>query len=242
MKNQEDKDFLFNQAITIVQFKHDNGELQKLISAGLEVNRKDEYGYTLSERSVFGANNYDALFLFWGAGAKPETEYIENIFAEFKQGKKPVDLYRTEDEAKTVKHKHLIDYTKNFSAKILKIQKVYFEITEEDEPEIELSISLQPFIYNNDVIETHLQFTGFSSRKIKQKIYSETGYTFEPNEIESSSIYIQNTHNPVDLNKLKVTPIESGFKIEAELFFDFEYEGTNYMNETVNIETIIHKN
>ncbi len=242
MKNQEEKIFLFNQAIEIVQNEHDNGELQKLIDSGLEVNRKDEFNYTLSERAVFGGINYDALFLLWKAGAKPETEYIEDFFNEFKHGKTPDVLYRKDAEVEIGKLQNINDYTENFSAKLLKISTTNFEITgEEEASEIEFSIFLESFVFNNDIVKPQLQFIIFCSKEMKERIYSDTGYTFPSDEISSSSIYIQNVHNPVDLKKLTIIPVNKYFQLEAELYFDFEYEGTSYPNETITLKTIISK-
>jgi len=235
---------LFHLAEDIVQESHDNGKLQKLINQGLDVNQKDEYDISLAERAIFGSINYDALFTLWKAKAIPTTEYVEEIFNEFKNGKTPQEFYQEDEEKEINKKKGVKDFSKNFSAKKLKIASINIEVTEEIEgvqdSEVILNISLKPFIYKDWVTETELQFVGFCNPEMKKQIYSD-GYTFKEDEIEPSSIYVQNVHNPIDLKTLKISEGKNHNFIEATLFFDFEYERTDYKNETLHIKYKILK-
>jgi len=229
---------LFYDAEQCVQEKNDTGRLQELIDQGLDINRKDQFGISLAERAIFGAINYDALYCLWKAKAIPQTEYIEEVFDLFRSGKSPQELYSDDEKKKNLKLKKALDITNVFSIKKLKISNAFFEITREIEnvqdSEIVLTILLEPFVYNGHFTETELQFVGFYNHEMKSKMFSINGYEFKMDEIEPSSIYIQNVHNLVLLKRLR---IKEGLKfnsIEANLFFDFESERTDYKNEETN--------
>ena len=163
--SQNTNNNLFYKAQDCVQEKYEEGVLQELINQGLDVNQKDEYGYSLAERAIFGAINYDALHILWKANAVPETEYVEEIFGYFKEGKTPKEFYKEEDEEENDKLNKATDITNSFSVKKLKVSNASFKITEgienKQDSEIILTISLKPFIFEEHYTETELQFIGF---------------------------------------------------------------------------------
>ncbi|MFK8102617.1 MAG: hypothetical protein AB8G15_08830 [Saprospiraceae bacterium] len=235
-----EKDSLYAAARSCAQLKDDDGKIAELIAQGLEVNRKDEYGYSLCQRAIFGAVNYSALFALWEAKASAPTAYIENIFDQFEKGKTASDLYQAEKEAKDEKHRKVPDLTSNFSIQKLKIASTFFEITEaiEDvqDSEIELTINLMPFLYDEHYTETTLQFLGFCNPALTRKIFSKEGYEFQEEEIDPASIYVENVHNLVELKKLVIKAEKDFYLIKADLLFDFEGERTSYKNQTIHWE------
>ena len=239
----EEKSNLFNEALALVQEDNDEGNLQKLIDKGLEINRKDEYGISLAERAIFGAINYNALHSLWQANASPQTEFVQEIFDEFAKGKTPVEFY--EEEKEELKLQNAVDITKGFSCKKLKIDHAFFEINDAIEnvqdAELSLTIHLKPFIFNGHYTETTVAFSGVCNPKMKEKIFSETGYTFEDDEIEPSSIYIQHVHNPIELKKLTVKKGKKYYTIQSNLLFNFEYESSDYNNEDIAWEFKVKK-
>lgn len=228
---------LFNKALANINFKFDENEIQSLIKQGLDVDMEDEYGMTLVERASFGSTNYEALFCFWKANAKPQTEYIEDIFNLFKSGLLPTDLYQKEIEKENAKLKNVKDISKSFSTKKLKVENATFcitdEIENEQDSELILTIRLEPFIFQEHYIETELEFICLCDNKMSKKIFDENGYDFSDEDSVSSSIYIQHLHNPVDIKKIKIKNSSKHYEIETQLYFDFEYEGTDYKNELV---------
>lgn len=225
---------LFNQAESIAAYKNDDGKIQELIDKGLDVNMENNFGQTIAERASWG-DNYSALYSLWKANAIPKTEYIKEIFSKFEKGITANELYEEKQLKVISKKKEVPDLTKSFSVEKLKLESSYFEITNQiadvQDSEIELRLNLQPFIFDGYLTNTELQFLGLCTPKLKAKIFSKEGYDFENDEIEESSIYIQNVHNPVNLKKLKVSEEEDFYMIEVTLIFNFEYEGTEFRNE-----------
>lgn len=107
------------------------------------------------------------------------------------------------------------------------------------DPEFEVILEFEKIKIDGNETEIKLEFYGFCTQKMIDAIYS-SGYNFNNDmEIESSSVYIQSVHNPVDLKFLK---IDKEFdKIEFDLYFDFEYERTDYKNQKVKLEYKLDK-
>ena len=235
--SMEDYNKLFYRAQTIVQEKNDQGQLEELIQKGLDVNRKDEYGISLVERASFGSVNYNALFSLWTAKATPTSEYVREVFEEFNKGKTSADLYKESEEI--LKLKNAPDFSRNFSAKKLKVENASFEITEEindnEDSELILTIELKPYLYEGRVIETKMEFIAPTYNEMKKNLFTEDGHSFTGENV-SSSIYIQDVHNPVDLKRLKISKGKKYYNLVADLHYDFEYENTTYANEVATLK------
>ncbi len=226
---------LFNEALACVQYKNDEGKIQELINQGLEVDRKDEFDYSLAERAIFGAINYSALYALWKAKARPTTEYVQEIFEGFELGKTVAEFY--EEEAEELKRQEAKDITKDFTIKKLCLASTSFELTKE---EFELTLVLKPFIYDDHFTETTLHFVGTCDASMSEQLFSTNGYSFKQDEIEPSSIYLQHVHNPVDLKKLRIKKGRTYNYIMVDLFFDFEYEQTDFNNEAISWESKVN--
>ena len=85
----------------------------------------------------------------------------------------------------------------------------------------------------NTILKRNYNLLAFVSSEIRKNVFEKNGYEFKEDEIEPSSIYIQNSHNPVDLKKLTVIEYDEYYNIKAILYFDFEYENTDFKNEEI---------
>jgi len=241
---EEEKLQLFNDAIDVAWEGNDkDNKFQRLIDNGLEVDRLDEFEISLAERAIFAIINFDVLHALWKANATPTSLYVQEIFDAFKSGKTVAEYYEEEEQKRQLKQAK--DITKDFSAQKLKVDSANFEITEDIEDiqdsEIILNIKLKPFMFDGHFTETELEFAGFCNSKIQASVFSKEGYIFKEDEIEPSSIYIQSAHNPIDLRKLTIKQGRKYLNMKAELLFDFEYERTDFRNETVVWEFKIEK-
>ncbi|MEO1513542.1 MAG: hypothetical protein AAFV95_00975 [Bacteroidota bacterium] len=221
-----DKDSLFHKAVSIVGFKYDEDkQLPQLIAQGLEINREDEYGYTLASRAVFGAINYDALYLLWKAGAKASTELIEEIFANFEKGVTPQQMYEQEKVEKQKEEDAVkLDFSDGFRPDRLQLEEVSCEITpyieDEQDSELVLELVFEPFRYKDNLVHPDMEFIAFSSPEIEAQVFSPAGWECDE-EVEGSSIYLENIHHPVDLKWLKMERGEEETIVHFRLFFDF---------------------
>lgn len=231
---QEELDTLFHRAITLVAHQDDQGQLQELIDKGLEIDRLDEYGQSLAERSLFGAINFRSLYALWKAGATPATPYLQEIFSLFQKGK-PIEVCYAEAEAKKRKQQAK-EISPNFSAKKLKLQSAHLNLPDHSlsdrDPEFELTLDLAPFLFEGHYTETQLVFVGELTEEMEAQCFETEGYTFEE-ELEPASIYIQHAHNPIDLKRLALKRGRKYLTLEMELYLDVEYERTDYPNETI---------
>lgn len=119
------------------------------------------------------------------------------------------------------------------------VKSIFYEFTQEIEDEqdaeFELVIEFEPFEVEGEEHELRLEFVGFSNPVLEKHVFSD-GFVFsEDDELEPSSIYLQSVHNPIDLKKLKINREGDNETFEIELFFDFEYERTDYKSHTFTI-------
>ncbi|OAV45113.1 hypothetical protein [Lewinella sp. 4G2] len=237
INDMENSDQLFYQAQEVVQRKNDDGQLEQLIKQGLDVNNIDEYGMSLAERATFGAINYNALFTLWKAKATPTTDYIKEIFDQFEDGKSVADLY--DESEMSIKMQSALELSENFSARKLKIESALLTIHEENNnsqnSDLILSIVLKPFLFEGTIIETTMEFVTSVHDEMKKNLFVGNGYSFIGEPI-SSSIYIQNVHNPVDLQRLYIKRGKKYYTVSADLYFDFAFENATYPNELVTFK------
>ncbi len=120
-----------------------------------------------------------------------------------------------------------------------KVEDIHYEFTreieDEQEAEIEFVIKFSPLIQDRQNLEPSLEFVGFSTSEMGSRVFS-AGYEFsDDDDIEPSSVYFQSVHNPVDLKWLRIEKQEAFELIEFELFFDFEYENTDYGSQSLRL-------
>jgi hypothetical protein len=181
-------------------------------------------------------DNYEILFILWLNKAVATTPYIESIFDKFKEGILPKDLVSDKKREKEKRNSKVkLDLTQDFS--ISKLQVLKGNILKEVDDSCELNIIFKPFKYEGKIFENELEFKMYNMIQIE----SNTEYLFTGNNEVCSSFYFDEVHNPVDLIKLKFGSIQRK-KIEAEidLFFDFEFEGTPFKNDSINLKMILN--
>lgn len=134
------------------------------------------------------------------------------------------------------KNKKTNNVKNKFPEGLVQIEALQLEITEEIEgvqdSELVLSLTLSPLIVDGVELNSVVQFFALSNKNMIKNIY-QTGYVFEENEVEPTSIYFESVHVPVELKMLKVTSTEKYNLYEVELYFDFEHEKTTYENITI---------
>ena len=139
---------------------------------------------------------------------------------------------------------NIIPMKKDFPLEMLKISNVFYEFTQENDKhdaEIELIIEFEPIKIDGHEINPKFQFIGFSNPALEKSVFL-SGYNFTDEDyLEPSSIYFQSVHNPVDLKALRIEKKDGKEIIFIDLFFDFEYEQTEYKNEKLNLTYEIKK-
>lgn len=129
---------------------------------------------------------------------------------------------------------------KKFPFEQLILKDVFYkftqEIEDEQDAELELIIEFESIEIEGQKLNFKLEFLGFSNPEIEKSVFSN-GYNFSgDDEIELGSIYLQSVHNPIDLKLLKIEKRHHIEIITIELFFDFEYENTDYKNHLLKIQ------
>jgi hypothetical protein len=175
-------------------------------------------------------DNYGTLHLLWQHKAVATTPYIKLIFEKFDKGQSPQELYDIDKMAKENEQKKVkLDLTNKFAASKIKVERVHFAA---DDNGTELNVHFKPFLYDNSIHKVILEFVTDDILELKPNsiLHFEGDYL-------SSSMYIDNVHNPVDLRTFKTGNIVGKkMAVELELFFDFQFERTPFPNETVTIK------
>lgn len=129
---------------------------------------------------------------------------------------------------------------KEFPFEKLKVKEVFYvftqEIEDEQDAEIELIVEFEPIKVEDEKLNLKLEFVGFSNPEMENRVFLD-GYNFsDDDKIEPSSIYLQSVHNPIDLKALKIERKQDIEIITIELYFDFEYERTDYQNRLLKVQ------
>ncbi len=103
-----------------------------------------------------------------------------------------------------------------------------------------LSFLLNPFFYENELIDTYIQFDGLALPSPVLKDLVGTKLVFDEDERQSFNgcLTMKSVHNPVDLYQLEFLKSRDGYlKVVAKIFIDFEYE---QFDELKNLELVIN--
>ena len=209
----------------IFNIMHDNiDKVKQILANKIDIETVSKVGKDgrrpAIEFASFG-DNFHMLYILWQARAKPTTPYLEEIFNEFENGKTPEIII----EERTDKNVYTTIKGK-FSVEKLIIEKIEID----NKNGFEIYIKISNFIYKGDksiqTIELQLEKD--------VKISDDAEFCFEINEF-TGSFYILNSHNPIDVKKLKINSLEK--TIFLELYFDFEYERTGLKNQSLIINS-----
>lgn len=135
---------------------------------------------------------------------------------------------------------NILPMQKEFPFEKLKVKEVFYvftqEIEDEQDAEIELIVEFEPIKVEDEKLNLKLEFVGFSNPEMENRVFLD-GYNFsDDDKIEPSSIYLQSVHNPIDLKALKIERKQDIEIITIELYFDFEYERTDYQNRLLKVQ------
>ncbi|MEE1899701.1 hypothetical protein V1389_15245 [Flavobacterium rakeshii] len=173
-------------------------------------------------------DDFRMIEIFWKHGAKPTTEYIEDIVTEFEKGKTYLDLKEAEENPGDYP-----DLTNDFSVTKWEILKGQFKIEEENYYCIVLPVS--KFVLDDEIISTSINLYAI---ELPETLHSYVGKTISfpvnPNEgYIDGSVFLRNAHNPVDVTEIRFLKLEKDFiELELTMMFDFEYEDIGLKNET----------
>jgi hypothetical protein len=168
--------------------------------------------------------------IFWKYGAKTENEFINEIIAEFENGKTSLDFEQDEESVKD-----FTDLTQFFS-----VTKLDFHdgsiVKDEEDNQYTISLPISKFVLDNEIIDTSIRLDFIV---LPENLESCIGKTliFPINPAEGyidGSVYIRSAHNPVDVTEIKFLNIENS-KLNAEITmnFDFEFEAIGFENEKI---------
>jgi len=170
-------------------------------------------------------HNFELLHVLWKAKAKPTTPFLEEIFSDFSHGKTPSDLLKKFSEPET----EYIPIKGDFSVNKLQVEKIEFIPSGMDTM---LFLKFFNFVYQEQKVSPDLEFN--INKPIEN--YEDFEVYFNPEDECSSSMLLFESHNPVDLKRLKVYKDRGKKIIEMDLLFDFEFENTELENQILKLK------
>lgn len=174
-------------------------------------------------------DDFRMMEIFWKYGAKPTTEYIEEIVVEFENGKTYLDLQETEENPSDYP-----DLTADFSVTKWEFLQGQFKVEEGNYYSIFLPVS--KFVLEGEIVSTSVDLYAIELPEPLQNGIGKTiSFPINPNEgYIDGSVYLRSSHNPVDVSEMKFLKIENEFiELEITMTFDFEYEDIGFKNETI---------
>ena len=174
-------------------------------------------------------DDFRMIEIFWKHGAKPTTEYIEDIVTEFENGKTYLDLKEAEENADDYP-----DFTNDFSVTKWDFLNGQFKIEEENYYSIVLPVS--KFVLDGEITSTSIDLYAIELPETLESYIGKTvSFPVNPNEgYIDGSVFLRNAHNPVDVTEIRFLKVEKDFiELELTMTFDFEYEDVGLKNETI---------
>ncbi|MEZ4839544.1 hypothetical protein [Flavobacterium sp.] len=172
-------------------------------------------------------DDFRMMEIFWKYGAKPTTEYIEDIVAEFENGKTYLDLQEPEENPNDYP-----DLTADFS--VTKWKFLQGEFNKEEGNYYNIILPVSKFVLNNEIVSTSVDLYAIELPETLSSYIGKTvSFPLNPNDgYIDGSVYLKNVHNPVDVPEMKFLELENDFiELEITMKFDFEYEAIRYKNE-----------
>lgn len=210
-------------------------KVQEALDQGFDANTIIDEDKTPLELCSF-SDDYRMMEILWKAGAKPTTPWTEEIVKEFEAGKTWQSFMDTNAPEVAA---NLEDLTDSFTVKKLKFAEG--EILK-NKNEYVISIPISPFVLDKQTIKTSIELEGIKIDNELENLIGET-ITFpvnpEPGYIDAS-MYIRNSHVPVDVTKIKIKKIiKSKAHVDIVADFLFEHEAVGFKNEKLKIGAIL---
>lgn len=201
--------------------------VENALQNGFDANTVVNNGVTGIEWASY-TDDYRMMEIFWKQGAKPTTEYIEDIVAKFEKGKTYLDLQETEENPSDYP-----DLTDVFSVTKWKFLQGEFN---KEEGYYSIILPVSKFVLDDEIVATSVQLYAIELPENLPSYIGETiSFPLNPNDgYIDGSVYLRNVHNPVDVPKIKFLKLESDcIELEITMKFDFEYESIGFKNETI---------
>ena len=174
-------------------------------------------------------DDFRMMEIFWSYGAKPTTEYIQEIVAEFENGKTYLNFEETKD-----KPSDYHDLTYDFS--VTKWTFLQGEFKAEEGSSYTIFLPISQFVLDGDIISTSVDLYAIELPEPLQNYMGKT-MQFPVNPTEGyidGSVYLRNAHNPVDVSEIRFLRLENDcVELELSMKFDFEYEDIGFKNEEI---------
>ncbi|MFE3849500.1 hypothetical protein ACFX5D_16210 [Flavobacterium sp. LB3P45] len=215
-------------------------EVENLLKNGFDVNKPVdngtlEFNTTGIEWSSYG-NDIKMMEIFWKYGAKTENEFVNEIIAEFENGKTYLDFEKDEENIED-----FTDLTHFFSVTKLDFYDCSI-VKDEEDNQYTMFLPISKFVLDNKIVDTSIRLDFIALPENLESCIGKT-LNFPINPAEGyidGSVYIRNAHNPVDVTEIKFLNIEND-KLTAEITmtFDFEFEATGFKNEKIVKKVIL---
>ncbi len=173
-------------------------------------------------------DDFRMMEIFWRAGAKATTKYIEDIFAAFESGQTPADLEEPEEDPLNYP-----DLTNDFSVEKLTFLKGELTYDAEDNS-YGMYLPVAKFTLDDKVINTDIAFVSFElDNDLLSYIGKSVSFPVNPEEgYVDGSMLLRDAHNPVDIHQITFVNIEDNvITVELDAEFLFEYEDIGFKNE-----------
>jgi hypothetical protein len=200
---------------------YEKKDFEKLLPV---LSKAKTFGFSMKEYTLQSSQlrDYEQLYFLWQLKAKAYTENIKVIFERFKKGETYKEIMLEEAKEKQKKIDSVkADLTKFKSVKKIPFGEIVFEKNEDKT--FKLTLPILPYLFDGYVCEDGI--LEFNPLEITEKHLKKGRIDFEDDEF-GQSIYLFDSHNPVDLNAIKFKDIsENNINIEINLVFLFDYEG-----------------
>jgi hypothetical protein len=202
--------------------------IETVLKNGFEVNAK------LNENStgiVLASHLEDIRMveIFWKYGANPSTQYLQEIEEAFKNGKTYLDFEKPKEDATKY-----LDLSENFSVR--KLEFINGNILTLENGLQNIHIPIAKFVLDDEIVDTSVRLDRISlATTLNNMIGENIEFPINPSEgYIDGSIYLRETHNPVDVTSIKFIKLEDSLiTVDLTMNFNFEFEGTGLKNETI---------
>jgi hypothetical protein len=200
---------------------YEKRDLEKLLPL---LPKAKAFGFNMKECTVQASQlrDYEQLYFLWQLKAKPYTEFIKPIFEKFENGETYHEIMREE----ALEKQKILDSVKADLTKLKSVKKIPFGeivIEKNEDKTFKLALPILPYLFEGYVcVDGILEFEPF---EVTKKHLKKGRMDFADDEF-GQSIYLFNSHNPVDLNSIEFNEtIGNNINIVINLNFLFDYEG-----------------
>jgi len=200
---------------------YEDRDLEKLL---IVLSKAKRFGFSMEEYTIQAARlrDYEQLYFLWQMKAKAYTDYIKVFFDRFEKGETYQEILLEEAKEK----QKILDSVKADLTKFKSVKQIPFGeiiLAKNEDKTFKLTLPILPYLIDGYVCEDGI--LEFEPLEISEKYLKMGRIDFEDDEF-GQSIYLFDSHNPVDLNCIQFEDIaKNDIKIMIQLTFLFDYEG-----------------